>query len=620
MALGRQVRLRSGGVILDLNSAQYVLLANGGWTSAGEALEIKFRVPATSLVELDRLLAPLRRLVGVANAADQGMVGTHVEVWTKTCDDLAPVAELGPTWMRKRVTGGSVLVQPVTGMAAVPDATVVLSLAVERYWRRAAPASVLVNADDTGSFQIVSDGRLYVGTGSTLLARRLSWTGTVGLTVRTFFAGFDTVTLFEAGTVRAWWDVSDGRFHIRDAASHQAQSAPFDHSPGVEVAFVWSPGQRMTIYINGSKNGEVLACTAFANADLYTVCGTTLTAPAYLQCVQVWPEPLSDAQIAALQLRGRPEEELLYTLTPSPVYGTENSSAKFDLLNIPGDAPAALRVTLEVAAGSFTQLQVLAGLKALGTLAAHRWECEDGWLGPYTIETGSITGASGSTVARFAPDNASHWTTLALTLASTAAELQALRGEYRLMLACRDHAASANLNQFRWRPLWSGIAGEYSDAISAAEVATLSLVDLGVLLTPDGQRPDESYDVSSPHVSPVLEIEFEAWNTAGSGAMDFDALFLVPVEREGTLSLALAAGGAQTALLDFSGNPPSFLGVWDWRTLEFGVWGEYAGDVLDLLPGGNGTLVLFWLRGTAEEASMSDVMHVRLFYEPRWDR
>ncbi len=205
MALGRQVQLRRGPAgnqtIIDLNGPTYVLLADGGFVSAGEALEIKVRLEVGTLAELDRLLGPLRRMLTQAEMFTALSQGEPVEVWTKVCDDLVAVAELGATWMRKRVAGGSVLVRPYAGLAAAPSAEVTLSLEVGPTWRRAAPVSVL-EVGAAGDVALNADGSLQVGAGKYLTMRRERWTAAAGLTlrVRWKFADGD-VAFLSAGPV-----------------------------------------------------------------------------------------------------------------------------------------------------------------------------------------------------------------------------------------------------------------------------------------------------------------------------------------------------------------------------------------------------------------------------------
>ncbi len=108
---GRQVRLVWGSSYLDLNGSTYILQADNGWQSAGGQLAVRVLVQASTMAEMERKIVAVRQVVTRAALYQERMAGDPVEVWTKTCDDLEDVAELGATWMTKQIRAGRVDVQ-----------------------------------------------------------------------------------------------------------------------------------------------------------------------------------------------------------------------------------------------------------------------------------------------------------------------------------------------------------------------------------------------------------------------------------------------------------------------------------------------------------------------------
>ena len=155
MTMMRQVQLRRGSTTLDLNTSPYDVVA-GSWTAAGPQLEMRVLVQATTLAELRRYVAAVRRMLNQAQHYAEESVGSAVYVYTKTCDDLTTTAELGATWLRKRIKAGSVMEPDASEMAQGRYAlTLVVSLETDDTWRRAAPANILAA---TGTVTARSDG------------------------------------------------------------------------------------------------------------------------------------------------------------------------------------------------------------------------------------------------------------------------------------------------------------------------------------------------------------------------------------------------------------------------------------------------------------------------------
>lgn len=618
MTMSRQVQLRVGATSVDLNVTPYAVAA-GSWASAGANLELAVVVQATTLTEMDRYVAALQRLAAQARAYDQMLVGDAVEVWTKTCDDVTETAELGATWMKKRMRSLTVLApDPSTNAAGHYTSRVTLSLEVEELWRRAAPCAILTA---TSAASTRADGGLTTS-GAAVTGRRMTWSSTTGVTVRyRWLAAAANVDFFEVtgSTVKAWWDNTARRFKAQDNAGtpNVAQSSQYTLTVGQEVDLVvrWTPGTGIAIWVNGVADGSAAACT-FAQADTYGVFEPTGSQS--ILSVQLWPAGLTDAQCAALYGWGRPEAELAYVVPPA---NTQNRNAGYNVYNGPGDAASPLRIMLDGGAQDYEQVRV--GWRPLRIPPTHRWECEDGTNGTDTADEADAN-ASGGGVARFTPTDTAWATRSTLVLAADPDDVPDLLGEHRLLLACQDGAGAVNVNLVRWRLVVAGQAEDWSDEFAVAAVSTYSLVDLGLLRIPPGQWPAEALAATTDvHAGSYVALELQVSNTTGSGGgtFDLDAVILQPAEAEGTLTLTFDVS-AYYALLDFTGERAAFVGVAEPRSLEFAAWGDYVGDRLELTPcaGEAGVLVLAWLRDGVEQAYMGDVCDVWLFVEPRWMR
>lgn len=620
MTLGRQVQFRCGSTVIDLNDATYVLLADNGFASFGKALEIKFRVEPTTLTQLDRLLAPLRKLCTMAEMYNTLQIGEPVEVWTKVCDALTETAEFGATWLRKRVRSGSVIVNPLTGTAAVPAAIVTLSLEVEPAWRRALPASVLVASSSSTSVR--DDGGLTVPAGGTLTARRVTWTATTGLTVRVRWLYSDNDCLFffaetGANDMKALYNAADNKLYIYDDGGNSASSSALTATAGdeLDLVFKWDPTTpKLGIWVNGVANGSDAHGTLDA-ADTYQVFAPS-TVSQHLLSWQLWPAALTDVECAELYVWGRPEPELLYTIAPSD---TKNTNCQYPFYNPPGDAPGGLRI---LATAGANEDQIRLALRPLRMPSALKFECESGTLGTDTA-TASDTDASGGSVARFTPSATTWDTRVTATIVSNPSGLAAYVGDYRLFVALKDNAANVNVNALKFRVVVGGVAGDWSDSVSAATVATRSIVDLGVFSLPPGSWPEEAEDAATTgYGSAYVTIELQASNTVGSGGgtLDMDALYLAPTETEGVAQCADWAYATQTAVLDWTGKTPAGILAYDDLSLEFGGWVNWVGHDLTLIPvlGGAGVLWGYTYRDGNEQAWPNDTVTLTFYYEPRW--
>ncbi len=619
MTVTRQVQLRVGSTTVDLEVAPFAVVA-GSWTSAGQSLEVQVVVQASTLTELDRSLLKLRRLAAQAAAYDQMQVGDAVEVWTKTCDSLTYTAELGATWLKKRAKSLTVLApDPSTNATGHYTVTVSLSLEVEELWRRALPQSVLEVAAASDVLQ--GTGSLNVLATKSFTGRRIGLSASVGYSLRVRWGKMSSnaCVFFQmtGNNVKAWWDGT--KFNIQDDAAHTAQSASYAGVAAgteMEAVFVWETDQ-LSIYVNGVLDGYAVTATTLTVADTYTAILPSV-ATAVVYSLQIWAAVLTPTEATGLYAWGRPEMELAYCVPPAD---TANGNAAYKVYNAPGDAPSPLRVILDGAAQDYGLVRL--GLRPLRIPTTVKWECESGTLGTDTASAADANASAGN-VARFTPTATTWVTRVTVAICANPADVAAMVGEHRLLLACRDAAASVNINQVRWRAVVAGQAEAWSDTKSPAVVSTYSLLDLGVLQLPPGQWPAESVAAQTDVTGgSYVTIELQVSNTAGNGggAFDLDALFLAPAEAEGVLTLTFDVS-AYYALLDFSGERAAFIGVAEPRSLEFAAWGNFVGDSLELTPnaGTAGLLTLAWQRDAVETWYAGDLCDVWLYVEPRYRR
>lgn len=791
--MDRQLRLNRNGTTLDLTSSPYALEA-GSWNSNGEAVDFRLVVQATSLVQLDRYAADVRRFLEQANAHDQELIGDAVYIETKTCDEVTTTAEFGATWMRKRISAGNLTHEDASSKASGQyTLSLNVSLITEALWRRSAAESTL-EASST-STSVGTDGSLTVPASATLTARRKG-TLASGFTVRVRWAYSDndcTFYLAEAGTydIKAWYQASDNKLYMQDSAGTQAASSALSIVAGTEtdLVFKWDPATpKMGIWVNGSANGTAATCvldfgsygselisnggfetggtggdfnsgsevddgtsdtftswsnsavddgannkveaTATAQAGSYAVklrnasaltyvyqsfaitagntykmtvqargngvvagywyanytdeatgenvlseIGATPTSTSYaaqtiyfsipstarasaatlllvsptttgicyydaasvkrivepdtyqafapstasqtLYSWQMWPAALTDAECAALYAWGRPEPELMYNIAASDEKGT---NAHYKLYNVSGDAPGLLRLVLD-SSDTDDQDQVRVGMRPLRVQTTHLWECESGTLGGDTANNVDADASAGNQ-ARFTPDDTASATRVTVVICADPDDVAAMQGEYRLLLAGEDSAASAGLNLIKWRLVVAGQAEDYSDEYSFAAVSTRSLLDLGTFNIPPGAWPEETISAKTDiHAGSYITLEIAARNTAGTGVLDLDALYLFPAEREG-----IWAGdydvSAVSAVIDHASDPPAAITTTDEHSIEFAGWATWLGDILILTPvcGAAGSLCLIWYRNSVEECYPNDTSDVRIYYLPRWRR
>lgn len=626
MTIGRQVQLAWGSQRLSLNDSTYILQADDGWQSAGAELALRVLVKASTMAEMERRITTVRQALSRAAAYQERMVGDPVEIWTKTCDDLATVAEFGATWLVKRIRYGRVHVQHIGGTAATPNAILTIVLSVDEAWQRALPQSMLECTAGVVNLSSLPEGGLWTVGAVSLYAQRMRWTSSSGLTARFFWTygkGSGQINMIRlSAAMRCYWGPLASRFYVLDNASTWAETAVLTLTGGrtYEVVVRWGYNS-MSVFVDGVKLANYAGVISWpSNPETYRVIETDeLSGSQQFLSVQIWPTALSDAEVAALVAGGRPAPELAWYESPTDI---KARNAAYVLHNGPGEAPAALR--LLVAPTGQAQAQVRLAQRALRRPGTWRMECESGTLGANTASN-SNAAASGGSQARFTPADVSWGTRVTSTIAATPSLLAAMQGEYRLYLAGYDSAGSIQINQVRWRLVVSGVAGDWSEARAFSAVGKRLLLDLGTMTLPPGNWPWETINATTNVItgSTFAIVELQARNSTGSGGgtLDMDALFLAPAEAEG---MALAAIGTSTPLvLDWTREPPAWVIARDVRSLEFGGWGDYTGDDMTLAASAGdtaGMLLALWLRDGADEFYPNDEAAVQLFYASRWLR
>ncbi|MBK8211578.1 MAG: hypothetical protein IPK78_18135 [Rhodospirillales bacterium] len=629
MANGRQIELRSGTTALALNDATYILQADGGWASEDERLAFKLLVKATALTHLERLITPIERMLTAATLYDQAMIGSPVYVVTKTCDDVATTAEVGATWLRKRVRGGQVRVVSLTGTAAAPQAYLLVELEVDGLWQRIAPASMWEATTGASVITATASGGLATAGAVELYARRMSWTSAgTGFTTRHFWtygsgsSGSPQVHFMRlSGNFRFYYGIAATRFYFSDeTGTVLITSAPVALTVGTTYEIVFrATTSGASIWLNGTSIGSYSSTVSWpSDPDTYRILTTDATSGNQtFGSVQLWATALADAAIQGMPARGMPEGEMCYLAPPTD---EKMTNALYGLYNVPGHAPARLR-TILASSGGQDFSKVLVAARPLRTPTAARWECESGTLGAATASNANASASSGSQ-ARFTPADTSWATRVTVTLAANPTDVAALQGNHRLFLAAYDSAAAVNVNLVRWRLLVAGQAGAWSDELGLAAVATRSLLELGELSIPPDGWPEETLAATTTgYGSAYVTLELQASNTVGSGGgtLDLDALYLAPAEIEGVATATFDVSAVNLAL-DFATEPPVALTIYNPRSLEYAGPGLWEGNDLELAPaaGAAGCLWLAWFRDAAEQLLPNDTCDVRLYLAPRW--
>lgn len=626
----RSVKLVRGGQELALNTSPYSLI-DGSWSDRGDQLAFGLLIKCGTWAEAERKLATVQKLLTQAAYADQYGTGDTAYVWTKTCDALSTVAEIGATWRRKAVKGGTVSIakwmQSPTELSVWIDVT----LGVDRLWSRVAPTPVMEEAAGlTGN----GEGGLIITAGKMLYVKRLGWTSTTGLTARFFWerpkSGTDQVNFIRlSGSFRCYFNLGTSILCIQDEASAGA-TAVVPINEGVNEIVVRWTSTRQDVFINGTKRVTYTGTVTWPTLpEQYKLVDTVAAnGDQEFYSIQVWPAGLTDTEIEGLASWGMPEPEMPFSITPSdPV---QNTSAAWKLYNVPGTMPARVRALVRGDTANYDAVDF--GVHTSGVPRAStggptiKFECEGGTLGANTAST-VVSGTSGGSVARFTPANTSWAARTTIVVCSNVAAVKPYKGRWRLMLNAKDNASAVQINSIRWQMKVAGQSiNGYSDTYSLPSVGKQCLIEMGEIVIPPVAWPDGAVVSSGVEYSgSYVTIEVEAMNSTGSGGgtLDLDALYLAPADLEASVTATTWDISTQLLSLDFASDPPAPSIIFDtWRTTEWGGAVTWEGNVLELPPSvhpDDGALLwLYVYRDTAYEARPQDTIFAWLFLTPTW--
>jgi len=631
----RSAKLVRGSVEISLNASPYSFVEEG-WSDGGTSLEFVVLIKASTWADVERLVSALQRVMTQAAYYAQAGAGDPVYIYSKTCDALTYTAEIGATWKRKLVLGGSARVTKSMASPTDVSAWVTLSLSVKATWLRAAPVPLI---EATSGLAGYAGGGLTLSASTGAYVRRLAFTSATGVTAR-FFWLYASPVLTQvsfmrlSSSFRAYYGISGG-FRIRDEAGYDV-GATYSTSAGVayDVVCRWTTSG-MAIFVNGTKVASRAGVTAWPTIpDRYRLIELDAAAPSQtILSAQVWPSALSDEEIASLAEWGRPDCELPFTITPTdgatptPI---ENTSAIYKLYNTPGDAPARLRPIVAGYTADYDALAVQVRTNGVPRASTGgpvvKFECESGTLGAATASTADANASAGN-VARFTPAATTWAVRTTIAVCADAVHVDPYQGRWRLMLQAKDNAAAIQINSIRWRYKVAGVAGDYSDEVSLPSVSTRCLVDLGELTLPPTAWPEGApASAGTEYSGSYLVIEIETMNSTGSGGgtLDLDALYLAPADLEATATATTWDVSDQVLFLDFASDPPAPCVLYDtWSTVEWGGALTWEGNALELPPTtdpDDGALLwLYAYRDTSYQALPKDTLWAWLQILPGWE-
>lgn len=631
----RSAKLVRGSIETSLNTSPYSLLDNE-WNDGGTALEFTVLVKASTWSDVERSVAVLRRTLIQAAYSAQAGAGDPVYIYSKTCDALTYTAEIGATWKRKLVVGGSARVSKYMSSPTDVSAWITVSLETKPVWLRAAAIPVI---EATSGLVSYSGGGLSVSAATTAWIRRLSFSSSTGLTARFFWLYASPVAtqvsfMRLSASFRCYYGTSGG-FRIRDEAGNDVgQLLTPDSGDVVEVVCRWKTTE-MAVFVNGVKLTYRSGTTSWpATPTRYKLIELDAGAPSQtFLSAQIWPTALTDAEIQTLAAWGRPEAELPFAIsttdgaTPTPV---ENTSAVYKLYGTPGDASARLRPIVAGYTANYDALAVQVRTSGVPRASTGgpvvKFECESGTLGAATASTADASASAGN-VARFTPAATTWAVRTTIAVCADAVHVDPYQGRWRLMLQAKDNAAAIQINSIRWRYKVGGVAGDYSDTVSLPSVATRCLVDLGELTLPPTAWPEgAAASAGTEYSGSYLVIEIETMNSTGSGGgtLDLDALYLAPADLEATATATSWVVADQVLFLDFASDPPAPCVLYDtWSTMEWGGSVTWEGNALELPPTtdpDDGALLwLYAYRDTSYQALPKDTLWAWLQILPGWE-
>lgn len=633
----RSVKLVRGSVEISLNASPYSFV-DAGWSDGGTTIEIEVLIKASTWSDVERSVSALQRTLTQAAYYSQAGAGDPVYIYSKTCDALSYVAEIGATWRRKLVLGGSARVTKYMASPTDVSAWVMLSLSVKAVWLRAA-AMPLIEA--TSGLTSYPSGGLAVAAAIEPYVRRLGWTSATGITARFHWiyadAGSAQINFVRLSSdLRLFWGGTSKIFGIGDGAGAYKYTGTYAFTAGqvVEIVCAWTIGDLLLVVNGEVAYAEDLTITWPSLPTRYRICApdTGANTQTFLNA-QIWPTALSSAQMMGLYSWGRPEAELSFVITPTdgatptPV---ENTSAIYKIYGTPGDAPARLRPIVAGYSADYDALAVqmrTSGVPRVSTGGpVVKFECESGTLGSNTASTADASASAGN-VARFTPTTTVWLPRVTITVCADAVHMDPYQGRWRLMLQAKDNASAIQINSIKWRYKVADVPGDYSDEVSLPSVSTRCLIDLGELTLPPTAWPEGAAASTGTEFSgSYLVIEISAMNTIGSGGgtLDLDALYLAPADLEALATATTWDVSDQVLFLDFASDPLAPCIVEDtWSTVEWGGVVTWEGNALELPPTtdpDDGALLwLYVYRDTSYQALPKDTLWTWLQILPGWE-
>lgn len=631
----RSVKLVRGSIELSFNASPFSIV-DGTWQDQGGQLGFEVVIQCAAWADVERIGAGVQRVLTQAAYASQYGTGDTVYVYTKTCDAISTVTEIGATWKRKSVLSGSAVVTRWMEAPGSVTAHIAIALQVKPLWSRVAPQPLL---EATAGLAGYSEGGLVLSAATGAYVKRLGFSSATGLTARFFWVYATPLTtqvnfMRLSANFRAYYGVSGG-FRIRDESGNDIGNLyPVATGDIVEVVCRWTTVE-MAIFVNGALVAKRSRGTTWPSTpDRYRLLELDAAAPAQtFLSAQVWPTALTDSEIEDLASWGRPECELPFTITPSDgatPTPCENTSATWKLYNTPGTMPAKLKALVVGYTADYDALAVGLHTNGVPTVVTGgpvvKFECESGTLGADTASTADASASNGA-VARFTPTATTWVVRTSISVCADAVHVDPYNGAWRLMLNAKDNAANIQINSIRWRMKVAGVTvGEYSDEYSLPSVSTRCLIDLGELIIPPVSWPEgASASTGTEYSGAYLSIEIEAMNSTGSGGgtLDLDAIYLAPADIEATATASTWDVSEQLLCLDFASDPAAPCVIYDtWRTNEWGGVVTWEGTALELPPSldpNDGALLwLYTYRDTSYQALPKDTLYAWLFVTPTW--
>lgn len=641
----RSLKLVSRGEELFLSSGQNPALVEESWDDRGDGVQFTILYQSRTWNDVSAFIQRLQLFLAQATRDAEGLSGRPVHLYTKNCDAIGATAEFGPTWRMKRILGGGTKIERTMTSPSQVAVYLSVSLVTEEYWRRSQSVSLLEHALSS-TVDLPAQGVLSItpGASSHLYYRKRTWTPSTGVTVRFLWQyrlPMDSQLAFMrvgTSTFRLYFGPSWNGFSFADEAAQRFSTGSLTMVANQVYDLVLRLGNTYaSLHVDGTLVGSYSSPLSWPTVPsrhpILSYDAGTGTAQ-YLRGLQVWPTLLSDQEVVSLTEWGIPEPELPLLVIPSDGAGptqVENTSSRYGLVSLPGTAPAPLRV---VVAGSGTNYRrVLAGLRrgsvpkpsALSALVT-KYEGEAGSLGPGVVSTADAS-ASNGLVARYTPTTTTWATRVSFSLAADAADVDRLRGTWRLLALVKDSATVLQTNSLRYCIC---VAGQrvtpYSDEVSAPSLATRSLVDLGLVQLPPSQWSQSALvSTGTQYSGTFMTLDLQSANSVGSGGgtLDIDAIYLFPADAELEVLTPNWVVATQVASMDFISDPVAVELLFStWAAAEWAGVGNYLGDALEvppsLGPNDNSLLVLQVQRDELGQTFPRDPSWAYVQLQPRW--